>query len=839
MKLGNLASLLLTLQQVHSLTDATMLDLLDTVHILCPGTTGLPSLAVLKTRIKTISLLTASRYQQCRRSCPVQKYIKTSVNCNVGHKRLRESVYVFDIVPQIQSILGNYSWAEMESKDIGPDPTNIIYSLFGSTRYRMKMTSDGQHQVIPYINGTDGVTVNTKKFNRNHQMWPFFLELLFAPFPHKVALLGIICGPKHPKNPTSAFEPMKQKLTELDTVPFIITDRLGVSRSCVGRCILQVCDGPGHAKILGVVHSSSRHACRFCDHKFDTFGGRIVQHDPRCMLPIGDPLRSDPRWAEVNNERHPSRKTNDNHFDLWATAAATINNQLPFRTQLTHINGVKYPALHKDLQEWDIMYDAPLDIMHLVRNLINHLFALFNCSKPTIVPKFDTPKQTAEETEFEYKERITSAQQEFVHSDGYRLVMDAIEQETKFALTQAMKDEIDRRYESVRTHKGLKGTGCPFARSGAMTVANWYFFVKYCSPWIFEDILHGDIYVAVYELFRVFRHFLKHQHRIEWIDEYELEILRTLCEVSLILPLTHQSLWFHYTFHVMGCVKVWGPCYHYSMMRFERHVGTLANDSKLRSSPEANLVERWLIAHRSHPSLSHWNNELRLMVQHLRPRLYKSLFHVDTVSSGRRMGDRHSRLYTSVDGKRKFRVSAYDQYEIMTYISRHAGVFDLDNLNLTRDSIFDNTTVNGEYRYANIDGRILGCMHNESNTEGAVQASCFMSVPNLHVKYTHLHSDMALIGQVRRFIQASVRNPTNNLCVQLEIAEVLMYKWHRDEQPNEQRPYRIDTRRGTYDIDFLPLELLSNTVILIQDTRATSDEMFMIEYDGGRLEEIN
>jgi hypothetical protein len=203
------------------------------------------------------------------------------------------------------------------------------------------------------------------------------------------------------------------------------------------------------------------------------------------------------------------------------------------------------------------------------------------------------------------------------------------------------------------------------------------------------------------------------------------------------------------------------------------------------------------------------------------------------------MGNRSSRLYNDVDGKRRFRVSAYDQYEIMGYISRQCNLFRLSELNMHRDDIFDNTTITGEYRYATIDGRCLGSMHNESSAVGATQASCFLTVPNLHISYPHLQSNVALVGQVRRFIHATVRVPNTNRVLDLEIAEVLVYKWHRDEQPNRHRPFRIDKRLGTYNINFMPLDLLSNTVILIQDTRATSDELFMIAYDNGRLEEIN
>jgi len=831
-QVGHVMSLLLDVQHKHSITNTIMVDLLDVIRIITPIPSQIPTYRSTQAYVNHINDIKITRFSQCRRSCPVEPF-DTNVLCQHGHPRLKESVLALTLKPQLQTILSKYTWDELTTPPTTPDPQNIIYNIYGSRRYRHKMASGDQHQVIPYIICTDGVGVNIAKFHRRHQMWPFFVELLMTPFPHEVALLGIIEGPRHPKNPSSAFGPMKAQLLHLDNTPFAITDRMGVARMCVTRCILQVCDGPGHAKLVGVVHSSSKDGCRFCHHKFDKVSGRMLQHDPRCMLPHDDPLRTDPRWAQPNHQTTAGIKTDTNYFDLWAFAAQALNTGIGFTRDLKHINGVKYAALLKGLKCWNATFDAPLDIMHLVRNLMYHLTQLYTGSEPTVLPIFQPPNQDDDETETKYLHRCQLAYVTFRTSTPYCISARAMTQEPNWLLTQAQRNEIDRRYASFRSHSNTKGTGLPFAKSGSMTVACWYFFVKYCSQWIFNGIFVGDVYKTNYELYGIFRHILRHQHRREWFAEYRLEITRRLCEICLVLPATQQSLWFHYIFHMMDHIETWGPAYHYSMMRFERHVGTLARDGKQRVHPEYNIASRWAMKYRSHQRLYHWRRGV-IDILNPYPRLITSLYSTRTVNTNRRMGNRQA--YVCMD-RRRYRMSGHSRVDAIMFIASNRDLFGVSSL--TSNQIRHNTTIDGEYRYASLDGRSLGCSNGERDVDGATRQSCFLTLPDLHHYYRRCPTDQALAGQVHFFFKATIVNPMTNMSYNVDIARVSIYRWHRTQYADVYREYRIDKSLGIYQFPYIPLGLLAHTILLAQDPQSKHGDEFVLSLDMGLDAEVN
>lgn len=795
----------------------------------------IPSFQTMQRATKQLNDLTVQRRSQCTHTCRTERYKKNRDTCQHGHPYLKEPMYVLDIIPQIQHALAKHTWSELLSSVTGSDPEHITYNIRDSPRYKLKMNANTPYQVIPYIISSDGVSVHTKKFQKNHQMWPFFLDLILTPFPHDYALIGLLCGPKHPKNPTNAFQHVRRKLQKLDRFPFPVTDRLGVTRMCVGRCLLQVCDGPGHNKLLGLVGAGSYDVCRFCDRKFTLFSGTMIDDNIRAFLPLDHKLRSDPRFGEPTAAPLPRPKTNA-FFDVWSKAAAALNTNLPFKRDLRHLNGVKYEALLRKLFLWDSAKDAPLDIMHLVSNLMAHIKEVMTGENNTKLPVFEPPARNSNESHTDYARRCNAMGEAFLNDPNYVYLCDVIQQEKLWLLSKAEQGELDRRYRTIRTHKGLKGLGLPFG-NGKMTTANWYFFIKYCSTWIFEGLVVPIIFDTLKRMFDIFRYFLRHQQRREWFDWYEQSIIESLCEVSLVFPKSHHSLWFHNILHMVQCMRQWGPCYHYSMMRFERHVGTLVGTVTRHTDPEANVIERWKVAQRNSSSLVRWHTGLVSYLYANISRAVSTFYPVSALS--RRMGERTNTL--CVDGRRKYRTSRYDRSTISLHVARHRDLFGLGDVNLSVSDFNDNFIVCGEYRYAMVDGRLLGSVKSESpDVEGSTCASAFISVPDMHHHVHTIPVDVALAGQAHRFVRCKLTIPSTNEIRCLDVCEVSLYKWSRTDDENDRPEFRIDVRRGTYtSVSYLPLMLIDHTVMLIDDPCTNGSSLrYVIAFDSGFVGEI-
>jgi hypothetical protein len=106
--------------------------------------------------------------------------------------------------PPLSFISARYTWEEL-SVNVPEDAPQVLKGLQDSPRFREKygmFREDLAHGafMLLYNICTDGVSPFAKKFRSNYGVWPVFLELINTLYPHEVILVGLIGGPKSPKD---------------------------------------------------------------------------------------------------------------------------------------------------------------------------------------------------------------------------------------------------------------------------------------------------------------------------------------------------------------------------------------------------------------------------------------------------------------------------------------------------------------------------------------------------------------------------------------------------------------------------------------------------------------
>lgn len=137
-----------------------------------------------------------------------------------------------------------------------PDDPPRLWSRFqDSPRFREKFRlfrahASPQSTVFLYNLCTDGVSPFALKFRQTYSVWPIFLEVLNTPYPHDVILLGLIGGPKGPKDLTVYMSKITDNLEKISNSLCQLKDQSGVERYVQWYCMCCIADGPAHAKVL-------------------------------------------------------------------------------------------------------------------------------------------------------------------------------------------------------------------------------------------------------------------------------------------------------------------------------------------------------------------------------------------------------------------------------------------------------------------------------------------------------------------------------------------------------------------------------------------------------------
>lgn len=163
------------------------------------------------------------------------------------------------------------------------------------------------------------------------------------------------------------------------------------------------------------------------------------------------------------------------------------------------VHGSKSVPTFAGLYGFDVVRDHPLDVMHLVRNFCGHIFNIFKGK--TLRPKKNKTKRGEGESDEEYKARCDAKQAAYAAKEATYAPANA--QLRLMSLDSEQQEELERRYATVLAPVGLKGRGKLFAKGCYMTAAEWYFFIKYCSTWIFVGLVPEPALTAVTLLFQV------------------------------------------------------------------------------------------------------------------------------------------------------------------------------------------------------------------------------------------------------------------------------------------------------------------------------------------------
>lgn len=234
------------------------------------------------------------------------------------------------------------------------------------------------------------------------------------------------------------------------------------------------------------------------DHAYRKKGTYEGMFEFKDDQPKRRPLRKSKDCFERNGGQAEINKVMAENKDTWDPVFGSIG--LP----------VLYPLLMYDASK-----DSPLDIMHLVRNIAYHICQLLMGNRSKLYKARKLKPRKGEKPE-EYAERVRLQEELFEEKNQRaRSMNDSMK---KFHITSAQQDEVDRRFRRVKAPRGMKGKGLPFSSSSAMTAAEWFFFARYCAPWIFDDILEGAALVVVKKLFRIASKFLEYEVCFHYIN---------------------------------------------------------------------------------------------------------------------------------------------------------------------------------------------------------------------------------------------------------------------------------------------------------------------------------
>jgi hypothetical protein len=370
----------------------------DTYHsmqerfILKKNHTSLPSLKQLRTRMLALSGFKPRDYDCCVETCvcfsgPLAN-LTACPECNAPRKNAAGAPQnTFSYLSAIEQLRALYSCPETAEKMLyrhryKPD-NSIMEDIMDGDRYnkmrRTHVTIDGTKQPYKFFEDEREIALGLSADGmcpfkrRKKSCWPLILINYNLPPEERNLLSNLICvgvipGPKSPKNLSSFLWPLIEELLELAAGTPCIDTRNGVIFALRAHLIAIFGDIPAITKFLEFIGHNGRYPCRFClmlAIQGLTAGGGTHLYCPlhRSDGPSVDPLNL------------PIRTHQDSIRTGIEVLKAPSENA---RSNLATESGIKGVSLLARLPSVSIPASFPIDIMHLVWiNLIPQLVQLW------------------------------------------------------------------------------------------------------------------------------------------------------------------------------------------------------------------------------------------------------------------------------------------------------------------------------------------------------------------------------------------------------------------------------------------------------------------------------
>ncbi|CAE6436081.1 unnamed protein product [Rhizoctonia solani] len=341
---------------------------------------SLPSLKNLRSRILALCGLKPEVYDCCKNSCvcfagPFAD-LDACPECNTPRKNAagapQKTFSYIPLIPQLRALYCSLQMCKaMRYRHDRPHNNTTIQDLFDSDRYcellDTYVTVDGEQKPYKFFAdwrdialalSTDGMCPFKR---RKNSCWPLILVNLNLPPDERTHLENLICvgvipGPKSPKNLGSFLWPLVDELLQLAsgvTAVDVSTQKLFSLRAY----LLSVFgDIPAITKLLEFVGHNGRYPCRFClmsAVQGVTAGGGTHLYCPlhRNNAPFFDPLNL------------PLRTHQDSVQKGLEVLGARSNNA---QSNLATASGIKGVSALARLPSISIPLSFPIDIMHMI-----------------------------------------------------------------------------------------------------------------------------------------------------------------------------------------------------------------------------------------------------------------------------------------------------------------------------------------------------------------------------------------------------------------------------------------------------------------------------------------
>lgn len=354
--------------------------------------TSLPSLKHLRTRILALSGLKPRLYDCCIQSCvcfagPFAS-LEACPECNKPRRNAAgapsNSFSSLSLISQLRALYCSPKIADkMRYRADYKADNSVMEDVFDGDCYnelcRTNVTIDEQRQPYKFFEDEREIALGLSADGmcpfkrRKHSFWP--LILINYNFPpderthvNNLICVGVIPGPKSPKNLASFLWPLIEELLELAAGTKAVDARDGIIFSLRAHLLSIFGDIPAVTKFLDFIGHNGRYPCRFClilAIRGLTSGGGTHLYCPlhRAEGPSVDPLSL------------PIRT----HQDCLRTGLDVLHAPSEnARSNLATMYGIKGVSLLARLPSVSIPASFPIDIMHLVWiNLIPQLIHLW------------------------------------------------------------------------------------------------------------------------------------------------------------------------------------------------------------------------------------------------------------------------------------------------------------------------------------------------------------------------------------------------------------------------------------------------------------------------------
>jgi hypothetical protein len=355
----------------------------------------LPSLKNLQSRILALCGLEPVAYDCCKNSCicfagPFAD-LDACPECNAPRRNAAGAPYrTFSYIPpspQLRALYCSFPMCKaMRYRHDHECKQDTIEDLFDSNRYRELLntyiTVNGEQKPYKYFAdwrevalalSTDGMCPFKR---RKNSCWPLILVNLNLPpeertHTENLICIGVIPGPKSPKNLGSFLWPLVDELLQLASGVMAVDISTRKLFSLRAHLLAVFGDIPAITKLLEFVGHNGRYPCRFClmsAIQGAIAGGGTHLYCPlhRTYAPFFDPLNL------------PLQTHKDSiHKGLEALGAPSKNAQ----SKLATASGIKGVTALARLPSICVPSSFPIDIMHMIFiNLIPQLVDLWTGS---------------------------------------------------------------------------------------------------------------------------------------------------------------------------------------------------------------------------------------------------------------------------------------------------------------------------------------------------------------------------------------------------------------------------------------------------------------------------